>query len=54
MKHITYVGLGMNVVLTGTKAFVGFLMNSSSLLADVPVFIFLDFLGFTLTIGYDF
>ena len=37
MKHITYVGLWMNVLLTGTKAFVGYLMNSSSLLADVQL-----------------
>lgn len=54
MKHITYVGLGMNVVLTGTKAFVGFLMNSSSLLADVRSFVSLDSVGLTLAIGYDF
>lgn len=54
MKHITYVGLGMNVILTGTKAFVGFLMNSSSLLADVPIFSYLYSSGFTLAIGYDF
>ena len=54
MKHITYVGLGMNVILTGTKAFVGFLMNSSSLLADVPILIYPYSSGFTLAIGYDF
>ena len=53
MKHITYVGLGMNVILTGTKAFVGFLMNSSSLLADVPILIYPYSSGFTLAIGYD-
>ena len=35
MKHVTYLGLGMNVVLTGAKAILGFAMNSSSVIADV-------------------
>lgn len=35
MKHITYVGLGMNVILTATKAVLGVAMNSSSVIADV-------------------
>ena len=37
MKKVTYWGLGMNVVLTGTKAILGVLMNSSSMIADVSV-----------------
>ena len=37
MKKVTYWGLGMNVVLTGTKAVLGVLMNSSSVIADVWV-----------------
>ena len=37
MKKVTYWGLGMNVVLTGTKAVLGVLMNSSSVIADVHV-----------------
>lgn len=35
MKRITYVGLGMNVILTATKAVLGVAMNSSSVIADV-------------------
>ena len=35
MKFITYLGLGMNVVLTGAKAILGIAMNSSSVIADV-------------------
>lgn len=37
MKKVTYWGLGMNVVLTGTKAVLGVLMNSSSVIADVSL-----------------
>ena len=35
MKHATYLGLGMNVILTATKAALGVAMNSSSVIADV-------------------
>ena len=35
MKHVTYLGLGMNVILTATKAAFGVAMNSSSVIADV-------------------
>ena len=35
MKRVTYIGLGMNVVLTATKAVLGVIMNSSSVIAEV-------------------
>ncbi len=35
MKRITYWGLGLNVVLTATKAVLGYAMNSASVLAEV-------------------
>ncbi|KNB43893.1 metal transporter [Blastocystis sp. subtype 4] len=34
MKRITYWGLGLNVVLTATKAVLGYAMNSASVLAE--------------------
>lgn len=38
MKHITYWGLGLNVILTATKGVLGYAMHSSSVIAEVGFF----------------
>lgn len=38
MKQITYWGLGLNVVLTATKAVLGYAMNSASVIAEVHTY----------------
>ena len=52
MKHVTYLGLGMNVILTATKAALGVAMNSSSVIADV---LFLNWfhIGCSFSFWYD-
>lgn len=38
MKHITYWGLGLNVILTATKGVLGYAMHSSSVIAEVSLY----------------